>query len=232
MKRIIRCMISVFIIILLFSSCSSKAEVNIASLNGSGENKEEVPDISIQSPMTLSNNDMFPINGQHQYLRLKMIKGTYYEDWSPGAYMGTLWEGYYIIELADESGNTIAQTDLSKIYDEPLLFNSQFQIQFGDYNNDGNIDFTIGQYASSNGRDYKLFTLGKNGKVEELPINGYSSLFISNTTGYYSTKLTESNNGTFKIEYYDNSKGEYFEDAFEWNGKEFIKIDSRETKSN
>ncbi|KPU43282.1 hypothetical protein OXPF_27230 [Oxobacter pfennigii] len=228
MKRIIYITISVLTLIAVLSSCSFKNTVNTASLNASGENKEKNPNISIQSPMTLSNNDMFPIVGQHQYLRLKMVEGKYYEDWNPGAFIGTIWEGYFIIELADESGNTIAQADLSKLYNEPLIFNSSFQVQFDDYNNDGNIDFTIGQYASSNGRNYKLFTLGKDGKIEELPVKGYSSLFISNTTGYYSTKLTKVDNSTFKIEYYDNSEGKSFEDTFKWGSKEFIKVESHE----
>lgn len=223
MKRIASTIISALILILLLSSCSSKNSVDIASLNGSGGNKEDSPDITIQSPMTLSNNDLFPINGVHQYLRLKMVKGKYYEDWTPGAYVGTIWEGYFIIELSDKSGNVISQTDLSKIYKEPLIFNTSFQIQFDDYNNDGDIDFTIGQYASSNGRDYKLFTLRKDGRIEELPVKGYSSLFISNTTGFYSTKLAKVDNETFRIEYYDNSKGKNHEDVFKWDGKEYIK---------
>ncbi len=49
-----------------------------------------------------------------------MVKGKYYEDWTPGAYMGTIWEGYFIIELSDESGNVISQSELSKIYKEPF----------------------------------------------------------------------------------------------------------------
>jgi len=172
--------------------------------------------------MTLSHNDLFPINGEHQYLMLKMVRGKFYEDWSPGAYMGTIWEGDFIIELVDESGNDISRTDLKNIYKEPLIFNSTFQIQFDDYNNDGDLDFTIGQYASSNGRNYKLFTLRKDGKVEELPIKGHSSLFISDTTGFYSTKLTKIDNVTFKIEYYDNSKSKNIEKVFKWDGKRFI----------
>lgn len=227
MKRITSTIISVLILILLLSSCSSKNGVDIASLNGSGGNKEGSPDITIQSPMTLSNNYLFPINREHQYLRLKMVKGKYYEDWTPGAYMGTIWEGYFIIELSDESGNVISQSELSKIYKEPLIINSSFEIQFDDYNSDEDIDFTIGQYATSNGRDYKLFTIRKDGKIEELPIKGYSSLFISDTTGFYSTKLTKIDNITFKKEYYDNSKGKQLEDAFKWDGKQFIKISWR-----
>lgn len=137
--------------------------------------------------------------------------------------MGTIWEGYFTIELTDESGNVIGQTGLDKIFKEPLIFISSFQIQFDDYSNDGDIDFTIGQYASSNGREYKLFTLKKDGKIEELPVKGYPSLFISNTIGFYSTKLTKVDNAAFKTEYYDSSIGKNPEDVFKWDGKEFIK---------
>ena len=61
-----------------------------------------------------------------------------------GNYMG----GLFYFKLSDESGNVISQNDLSKVYKEPLIFNSLFQIQFDDYNGDDDIDFTIGQYAS------------------------------------------------------------------------------------
>ncbi len=187
------------------------------------ESNEPYPDITIQSPIIISSNNLYPITGKSQYLRLIMVKGKYYEDWTPGPCMGTIWEGYYNIELIDDSGNIISQIELSKFYTEPLIFNSLFDIEFDDYNNDGDIDFTIGQYASSNGNEYKLFTLRKDGTIEILPINGYPSMFISNTTGYYSTKLTKLDNVTFKKEYYDNSKGKNCEDIFKWNGIEFIK---------
>jgi bla regulator protein BlaR1 len=222
--------ISFLLLISSLSSCTYKKGNNVVPLSGTVKNNKESPDIIIQSPMTLSNNDMFPVNGKHQYLRLKIIKGKYHEDWSPGPYMGAVWEGYCIIELADEYGNTIAQTDLSKVYKEPLIFNSSFEIQFDDYNNDGDLDFTIGQYASSNGRDYKLFTLRKDGRVEELPVKDQLTLFISNVTGYYSTKLAKTDRLTFGIEYYDNSKGKNFEDVFKWDGKKFIQIESHELK--
>lgn len=103
-----------------------------------------------------------------------------------------------------------------------MIFNSPFQIQFDDYNNDGDIDFTIGQYASSNGKEYKLFTLKKDGTIEVIPVKGHSSLFISDTTGFYSTKLTKTDNVTFKIEYYDNSNGQNIEKVFKWDGKMFV----------
>jgi bla regulator protein BlaR1 len=232
LKKFIYISILVIILSLLLISCSNIKHNTIVTSNHSAEKKENTTDIIIQSPMTVSNNSLFPINGQHQYLRLKMVKGKYYEDWKPGALMGTIWEGYYVIELTDDLGNTIAQTDLSKIYKEPLIFNSNFQIQFDDYNNDGDLDFTIGQYGSSNGSNYKVFTLRKDGKIEELPIKGYPSLFISDTTGYYSTKLTKVDKITFKKEHYDNSKQKRFEDIFRWDGKEFFQVESHEVNRN
>ena len=137
--------------------------------------------------------------------------------------MGTLWEGSFIVELADEQGNAIASTELSGIYDEPLIFRNSFQIQFDDYNNDGDMDFTIGQYASSNGNTYKLFTLRNNGKIEELPVKDCTSLFISDTTGYYSTKLAKLDDTSFATKYYDNAIGKEIEEIFKWDGKAFIR---------
>lgn len=178
--------------------------------------------ISVNSPMTLSNNNMYPINGINQFLRLRMIEGKYYEDWNPGAYMGTIWEGKFSVELADEYGKIIARTDLNNMYKEHLIFKSTFDLQFDDYNNDNDLDFTLGQYFSSNGANFKLFTLRKDGKVDELTIKDYPSIFISKTTGYYSTKLKKIDKTSFSIEYYDNSKGKSFESFYKWDGKEFI----------
>lgn len=224
--------IIVFVMIIPFIvSCSSKTE-NSIPVNAAAKTADEGEKIFIESPMTLSNS-ICTFNGKPAYLRLKMVKGKYYEDWNPGPVMGTLWEGYYTIELADESGNTIMQSDFSKLYNagrEPLTFRSSFDMEFEDYNGDGDMDFTVGQYASSNGREYKLFTIRGDGKVEELPVKDYPTLFISGTTGYYSTRLTKIDNVTFKKEYYDNSVGRNVEDTFRWNGNAFIHISSQERK--
>jgi hypothetical protein len=218
-----------FILIIFTTSCSKQEHISNDSTGALHENSNTAvktvssrsnSEIEVQSPMTLSNS-MCTFNGQSAYLRLKMVKGRYYEDWNPGAYMGTLWEGSFVIELADEYGKTIAETDISKMFSEPLVFKSSFNLEFDDYNNDGDLDFTIGQYASSNGRVYKLFSLRKDGKVEELPFKDRPDLFISNTTGYYSTKLNKINGTTFEIEYYNNAEGT-FHDFYTWDGKQFM----------
>lgn len=181
--------------------------------------------ITVESPMTLSNS-LCTFKGQSAYLRLKMVKGRYYEDWNPGADMGTLWKGSYVIELADETGKTIAETDISTLYSEPLLFKFSFTIEFDDYNGDGDPDFTIGQYASSNGRLYRLFTLRKSGKVEPLPVKDQRDLFISDTTGYYSTKLSKIEAAGFQTEYYNNAEGT-FREIYHWEDGQFVLVKSQ-----
>ena len=189
-----------------------------------GNSENSRPEITVESPMTLSNS-MCAFNGQNAYLRLKMVKGRYYEDWNPGAIMGTLWEGSYVIELADESGRTIAETDISRMYNEPLLFRFSFAIEFDDYNDDGDPDFTIGQYASSNGRLYRLFTLRKTGKVEQLQVKDHPDLFISDSTGYYSTKLEKVDAAGFQTEYYNNAEGT-FREIYHWEDGQFVLVKS------
>ena len=213
MKRTFYLIVIIFILILSVTSCTAqKASSSVpavassqrANLAVNSTSTDKKSGIDVQSHVTLSNSGC-TYNGQSAYLRLKMVKGRYYEGWNPGAYMGTLWEGSFVIELADEYGKTIAETDMSKMFSETLVFKFSFNLEFDDYNNDGNMDFTIGQYTSSNGRIYKIFTLRKDGKVEELPVKDHPDLFISNSTGYYSTKLNKINGTTFEIEYYDNS---------------------------
>jgi bla regulator protein BlaR1 len=190
---------------------------------------ETYESITIQSPMTVSGNYLFPASGKDHILRIKLVKGRYYEDWYPGPVMGSIWEGEFVAELADEYGNAITQTDLSRFFDEPLVFNSHFQLEFDDYNEDGDVDFTIGQYASSNGRHFKLFTLRQNGTVEELPIPGHAPLFISQYTGAYSTRLEKIEPAAFKTVHYDMSKQKNVEHVFRWNGEAFVLADTRET---
>lgn len=227
-----------FMVILVFLvSCNMQEKelegiVNVESENykcavsPTSHEKNDTCDMEITSPITLSNNNLL-----NKTVKLILVKGRYYEDLNPGPVMGKIWQGDFIIEVADEYGKEVVKSELGKIHDEePLAFTSSFDIQFDDYNDDGDLDFTLGQYATSNGNDYKIFTIRKDGKVEELRIKDYPYLFISNHTGYYSTKLKKIDKVTFTKEYYDNSQCKVFEDRFKWNESEFIKIETQEIK--
>jgi hypothetical protein len=166
------------------------------------------------------NNIDFNKDSYNESLIVKMTDGRYYEDKEPGAYMGSNWEGKFHIQLVDDKGNIISELDLNKAFNEQKLnFQSTFSIEFDDYNNDGNIDFVIGQYASSNGNVYKLFTISPDGKIEELLIGGQSEIFSSGGNRY-SKRFEKIDMTSFKNQYYDNSKGKTVETYYSWSDNE------------
>ena len=184
----------------------------------SSNNKEDTNILS-------KNNIDFNKNSYNESLIVKMTDGRYYEDKEPGAYMGSNWEGKFHIQLIDDKGNMISELDLNRAFNEQKLnFQNAFSIEFDDYNNDDNIDFAIGQYASSNGNVYKLFTISSAGKIEELLIKEQSEIFSSGGNRY-SKRFEKIDITSFKNQYYDNSKGKTFETYYSWSNNEnqFVK---------
>lgn len=217
-------LLSLFIITPFLFSCSTSSSSNLYKQKQS---------IKVNSPITLSNNDLSPYNGSNHYLRLKLIDGTYQENWEiEGSFWGPKWIGKFIVELSNENGATISLTDINQFFkDEKLSFNSQFNIEFDDYNSDGNLDFTIGQHGSDFGNNYKIFSIDSSGHISELRIKDEEKLFISNTTGKYSTLIERMDGTTFKIQFFDEEKSKLFESVYEWNGSEFNLFDTYEIES-
>ncbi|MGG0168874.1 hypothetical protein [Paenibacillus dokdonensis] len=188
------------------------------------ENKNS---ITVSMPMTIAKSDLYPDFQIREYLSVQLVKGSYSEDWNPSPLMGRVWTGDFEFVLSDEYGKVIQRKPLNDFYQEKLIFNSFFDIEFGDYNGDGEIDFTIGQYGSSNGNVYKIFTLSKDGQIRELKIKGQNELVISGGDSRYSTKLIKISSQSFQKKYYDNAKGKTFEDTYKWDGQEFMKTTSK-----
>ncbi|WNS45855.1 hypothetical protein [Paenibacillus sp. MMS20-IR301] len=180
--------------------------------------------VETQGPVTLSRNDLFPVTGNKEFLNLQLLQGSYHENWSTASPLaGRSWSGQFRLALTNEAGEALGTFALSRHFPEELSFGDLFQIQFADYNGDGNPDFTIGQYGSGNGSLYKLFTLKANHTIEELPVEGADSgLFIS-SPDRYSVKL-ERIDGGFRASHYDNSVGKQIETAYRWNGTAFQRV--------
>ncbi|WEK56031.1 MAG: hypothetical protein P0Y55_08275 [Candidatus Cohnella colombiensis] len=181
--------------------------------------------ITVTGPMTISSNDMYPIIQKNYLLNLQLVKGRYYEDWSPSPYKGRGWTGEFQLVISDDYGNVKSIFQISDYFTEDLIFNALFEIEFDDYNGDANIDFTIGQYGSSNGNFYKIFTITDDDQIKELPVKGIPELFISGGTNRYSTKLDKLDDVSFKKTAYDNSIGKDIEATFIWEGNEFVRTE-------
>ncbi|MNO38942.1 hypothetical protein D3C76_290600 [compost metagenome] len=181
--------------------------------------------VTVTGPVTISHNDLYPVTARTEFLNLQLLDGSYSEDWTtPGPMMGRNWSGRFGLTVTDDQGRTLSRFPLSEHFEAPMSFNDLFQIQFEDYNGDGDPDFTMCQYGSSNGYFYKLFTLRKDNVIEELGIVPGVDLFISSPEGY-SIKLDKVDDHSFKRSYYDNAAGEELEDIFQWDGSAFQRLD-------
>ncbi|MFC3748676.1 hypothetical protein [Paenibacillus sp. GCM10012306] len=180
--------------------------------------------VAVKGPVTLSRNELFPLTGREEYLNLRLLQGQYSEDWATkGPFSGKNWSGTFELVVTDAEDKVLSTFPLSRHFQEGLEFQSFFQLEFGDYNDDGDPDFTIGQYGSSNGYFFKLFSLGKDHVIRELPIQPTGEMFISSPERY-SVKLDQADKTSFKTTYYDNSVGQELHALYQWNGTEFQRV--------
>lgn len=179
--------------------------------------------ITVQGTFTLSHNDLFPVTGRSEYLNVVLVRGTYYEDWNPGPFMGSNWTGDFELQWMDEQGTQLASLDLTDYYSEKMVFGSFFQLSFGDYNGDGAPDFTLGQYGTNNSNFYELFTLLPDHRIEQLPVEEGNELLISEGGNRYSVPLEMEDGQSFRALHYNNATGKYVKQLFKWDGTRFEK---------
>jgi len=152
---------------------------------------------------------------------VKMTEGKQYEETEAGPFQGWNWQGKFILLLIDDKGNEISGLDLNKAFEsEELTFNRVFLLKFEDYNNDGNMDFAVGQYGSSNGNLYRLFTLIDD-RIEILPVQT-GTIFSSGGNSRYAAIFDKVSEVGFLNFYYDNSIGKIIKQHFVWDGSQFV----------
>ena len=166
-------------------------------------------------------------NTKAKHLVLVMTDGQYRIEQEPGPFTGPNWTGTFELQLLDEQRSILSSYRLNDSFDE-LLFQQSFSFTFADYNDDGHIDFSVGQYASSNLFIYKLYTI-LNGKIEILPMDSKNE-FVSSERGY-SVLFEQVSPDSFKTVHYDNSVGKYLERVYQWKNNEFTVIHEAEASS-
>lgn len=160
-------------------------------------------------------------DGREEKLVIRMVKGELVEEKEPGPFQGTNWEGEFRLELVDGDGKLLHSLDLNPTFGgEPLVFarNRSFDIAFEDYNGDGSPDFSIGQYFSSNGSTYNLYSLMPEGIAVI-----HRDLFTADSV--YSAHYEKAGNTSFKNRYYDMEKGETTETLYTWQGDRFVRTE-------
>ncbi|HIW35150.1 MAG TPA: hypothetical protein IAA29_20455 [Candidatus Paenibacillus intestinavium] len=195
---------------LLSTACQNNLEV------------EPSKDIAVDTTTILTKSDIdYDRNGSKEQLTVRMMSGGLKEENEPGPYAGAYWEGDFQLELAAEDGTLIHTLDLNSTFGgEGLIFekNRTFDIAFDDYNNDGFLDFSIGQYLSSNGFIYNLYSL----KPEGIAVV-HRDLFTVDSN--YSILYEKMDNTSFKNRYYDMDKGKMTETLFTWQSDKFVRTE-------
>jgi len=181
--------------------------------------KKEMTEEDMESIVSENTVD-YDKDSKNEKVVVRMVDGDQYEETAAGPFEGWNWKGKFVVSLIDEAGKIVSELDLNKAFgDGDLLFNSRFQIKFDDYNNDGNPDFVLGQYASSNGNVYRLFTIKDDG-IELLPLKT-GEIFSSGGRSRYTTEFEKFGKNGFINFYYDNTKGKNIKQYFVWDGSQF-----------
>lgn len=136
-------------------------------------------------------------------LELIMYIGEFYEDTELGAFYGDNWVGKCKLVIS-HNGMIESEYMLDDDWSEPMRFGNQFEIETYDYDNDGQSEFLIGQYLSSNINEYILYRMTKERIIEK--IEGGENINISGKDRYSCTfDLIDLGIASYK--YYDNSQG-------------------------
>lgn len=171
------------------------------------------------SELVIAEGETVLKNGANVKVKLVMREGSFLMT-EETSYGGGYESGNYVgkCELQVWQGNTkITDYALEGEANGDMAYNfTGFPLEFDDYNNDGDPDFTVGQYGGSNAQMYSLFTLSEDAAIRMIsaPYAIFSTDGKSN--GYYSTLLTKTQNG-FVVSIYNNAIGETVQVNYIWD---------------
>ncbi|NIA10858.1 MAG: hypothetical protein GWP10_14305 [Nitrospiraceae bacterium] len=163
---------------------------------------------------------LYDIDGdkQDETIEIILVEGERYVDKELWCGMGDKWEGQFVIQVR-KGANILSWYSLNDLMEcEKLFFRApEFHLVLADYNQDGQIDFNLGQYAACNWWTYLIFTVKPNGRI--LRLEGYDGLMSAFEN---STDQILIHDGHIGFEYYTQDIPEYATKWYSWNGKRFV----------
>lgn len=175
--------------------------------------------------------------GKKAVLQLALTKGGRVRDEAPSAMCAKRIEGTFAARVKFRNGRIVSTpiNDLMKFTKRPserLAFcATRWGIVTADYNRDGHVDFNLGQYGTSNGWAYWLFTISPSGHVSLLPVPN-DFIFLADDKNS-TTKIKVSDEGIKSVAYANTcDKTEdcgWWETTYRWNPElgRFEEHDSR-----
>lgn len=188
-----------------------------------------IPQITIiDSPIVISISQYdIDRDGKKEIIEIIMTEGekiNYDDPWCGG---GERWQGGFNIRVR-KGKSILSEQSLNELIDGSYYPHSlsfwapEFVLVFKDYNNDGQIDFNIGQYGSCAGNNYFLFTVKKNGKINQLPVEG---ILYQESPNENSSNEIRAKKGTITTKFFDDG---YITNTYKWNGKTFVGVGQKQ----
>jgi hypothetical protein len=164
-------------------------------------------------------NQSLPIddNGKKAIIQIVLKSGLWVHDYAfiPFA-CDRGWEGQFIIRVKMPGRKRYTEAsinDLVKMKKVSFCY-GKWKLIAKDYNGDGTIDFSIGQYGTSNGWLYWLFTISKSGEIKPLHFKDSDDDSIWLADSKASSDQIERIPGGLRYCYFNN--GCDTEDCFGW----------------
>ncbi len=231
LKRAVLQFAALFIVVLLLLfSCGdgSVDHVNGNRGKGGGLNSSIFPppiisDPGLTLPYVISRNFVNLPSGTTLYVNVEMINGEYLDKSSPNYTPGDgIYDTNYIGEYQISVYSAIDQP--KAVFTAPVVFSrgklnfdKQFQLMFDDYNDDGNPDFTLGQWGSTNGNVYQIYTVATDGGIKQLPCENLSAASFD-----YSIALSKTSPTSFTCEGFDDKTNEKVTRSYNWQDGRFV----------
>lgn len=176
-----------------------------------------LPDYA-EMPTVISSSCFYPLQASKiQTISIVMTEGEFSEQLDAGPYSGWNYVGNFVIEGKDADGNLVSSLDLNEAFGGGnLVFGPMVELAFEDYNQDGNLDFTVGQWGTSNGFIYRLFSVNQESEIVALPIEDDLSIFSACFD--YSTFFEKAEDTVFLVPFYDNTVGKSQIAYYSWDG--------------
>lgn len=203
-KRLLFIILIIVCIVIFTSGCNNsglknKDNLKQSKLKENNDNKEIKNEVLENFKITTAKVDMNN-DGENETIDMILIKGKQLEN--------SLFEGQFALRLYDANNILLDEFLIHGNYTD-MWFPLNFKIKFEDYNNDGILDFNVGNESiynnNNNNYTYKFFTLVEENKKYSL--NCFST--IESCEKDYSYKFNKVSSNRFITYYYDQEYKTY-----------------------
>lgn len=176
------------------------------------------------SPSVLASQTYVDIDkdGTLETIELYLSRGSYYEDRRGWCGEGWKWEGAFNIRVR-RGAEVLSVQSLEDVLGWSTAFfrAPQFELLVDDFNDDGQVDFALGQYAGCNGSDIRLLTVEPSGRVRSLSAREF---YVGSLENCRPNPICR-REGAIGFNYYNNGHAYgYLTDWYRWDGTDFVFI--------